>query len=254
MFAVTSKSAFTLVELLSVIALIAILSFLAVPAIQSLSKAGGFTKAVYDMADSLNLARSYAVAQNTYVYVGLTEVDVTQLPSASPQVNAGIGGRLILAAVATNDGTNGMNGTPSPGAWSSNYAGSNLTLVRQAQVFDFLHVAAAAFGAGTGTMARPASTPVLLAASSGIGTFSLPLVTTLGNGKYNFNTPTSAIITYNPHGSVLDVNGNPVQRLEIDLQPMSGTKTPPAPGGVNQGNLAAIVIDGTTGAVTVYRP
>ena len=92
---------FTLVELLVVIAIIVLLSFLAIPAIQSLGKAGGFTKGVYDMADSLNLARSYAVAQNTYVYVGLTEVDVTQSPSASPQVNSGIGGRVILAAVSS---------------------------------------------------------------------------------------------------------------------------------------------------------
>lgn len=257
---------FTLIELLVVIAIIALLSFLAVPAIESLGKAGGFSKAVYDMADSLNLARSYAVAQNTYVYVGLTEVDVTQLPSASPQAYSGIGGRVILAAVATNDGTNGMNGAPlSAGTWSADYTpnsgpnqtpGGNLTLVRQAQVFDFLHIATVAFPAGTGTMDRPTPSTVVLPAQAGaVGSFSLPLGTALGGGKYNFYTSTpSATITYNPHGSVLDASGNPVQRLEIDLQPMSGAKIPPSPGNANQGNLAAIVIDGTTGAVTVYRP
>src|SRR5260370_21233767 len=79
-----STKGFTLVELLVVITIIAILAFLALPAIQGLQKGGGFAKAVYDISDSLNLARSYALANNTYFFVGLTEGDRTQSMTAVP--------------------------------------------------------------------------------------------------------------------------------------------------------------------------
>src|SRR5258708_3064969 len=81
-----NAAGFTLVELLTVISIAGILAILGVPAVQSLQNAGGFNKSVYAMADSINLARSYAMANNTYVYVGLTEVDRTQNILASPQV------------------------------------------------------------------------------------------------------------------------------------------------------------------------
>src|SRR5260221_13547998 len=120
-----STKGFTLVELLVVISIIAILAFLALPAIQGLQKGGGFAKAVYDISDSLNLARSYALANNTYVFVGLTEVDRTQSITAAPQTTGM--GRVALAMVASKDGTN-------------NPASGNLTQVRPTQIFDFLHI------------------------------------------------------------------------------------------------------------------
>jgi prepilin-type N-terminal cleavage/methylation domain-containing protein len=242
------KGGFTLVELLTVLSITAILAVLTVPAIQGLQSAGGFNKSVYAMADSLNLARSYAFANNTYVYVGLTEVDRTQNPLASPQ-NPGVG-RVALSVVATTDGTSDV------GSFST--TGTNLTQVRQIQTFDFFHVASTVFPTvTTGNMARPANvstTPALIPAASAPGTpFSLPLGSTSGSGKYNFTNTHTQVICFNPQGGVL-LNGTAVQWLEIDVQPMVGTVTPAAPANVNKGNQAAVIIDGVTGAVNVYRP
>ncbi len=244
------KRGFTLVEMLTVVSIAALLAVLSLPALQGLQTAGGFDKSVYAMVDSLNLARSYAMANNTYVYVGLTEVNRAQNPGASPQV-VGVG-RVALSIVATMDGTSDAS------SWSTD--GTNLTQVRQVQTFDFFHIASTVFPtATTGNMARPANvatTPVLIPASDPpVTPFSLPLGSNVssGSGKYNFNNTNTQVICFNPQGGVL-LNGTAVQWLEIDVQPMLGTVTPTVPLNVNRGNQAALVIDGVTGAVNVYRP
>ena len=121
---------FSLVELLTVISIAGILAVLTVPAMQGLQQSGNFNRSLYALSDSLNLARSYAMANNTYVYAGLTEVDCTQSTLASPQVNNGVGGRVILSIVATKDGTSDSS------SWSA--TGANLVQVRQPQIYDFL--------------------------------------------------------------------------------------------------------------------
>lgn len=246
----SSTRGFTLVEMLTVISIAGILAVLSVPAMQGLQNAGGFNKSVYAMADSFSLARSYAVANNTYVYVGLTEVDRTQNPGTSPQI-AGVG-RVALSIVATTDGTSDAS------AWSN--TGANLTQVRQVQTFDFFHIASTVFPTTTtGAMARAANvttTPAVIpAASNPVTPFSLPLGSdvTTGSGKYYFKNTNAQIVCFNPQGGVL-LNGAAVQWLEIDVQPVAGTLTPTTPTNVNQGNQAALIIDGITGAVNVYRP
>lgn len=64
------RSAFSLIELLIVIAIIAMLSALALPAFNSIRNAGGLTKTASDIAGILEQARAYAMAQNTYTWVG----------------------------------------------------------------------------------------------------------------------------------------------------------------------------------------
>jgi len=68
--AMSERRAFSLLELLVVIAIIAALSALALPAFNSIRGAGGLTKTGSDMAGILEQARTYAMSQNTYVWVG----------------------------------------------------------------------------------------------------------------------------------------------------------------------------------------
>lgn len=60
----------TLVELLVVISLIALMASFGGSALQSLVGGGSTNKAVSDLAGTLELARSFAMANNTYVRVG----------------------------------------------------------------------------------------------------------------------------------------------------------------------------------------
>lgn len=88
-----SAKGFTLLELLTVMGMLGIMVALVVPAFQVIVGARGVSQAVYDVVGLLELARSEAVARQTYVWVGLE--------------TATEGGSLELrmAAVASRDGS-----------------------------------------------------------------------------------------------------------------------------------------------------
>jgi len=238
-----------LVELIVVIAIIAILTALVLPAIQGLQNAGRFGTSVYEIADSVNSARSYAMGEGTYVYLGLTEVNRTLDPSVSPQAS-GLG-RVVVASVASKDGTNQTT------TWAGSYAnGADLTLVRASQLFDFLYIAPVLPTTATGKMARPSTGVDNIKTGTSLfqnpfpqTPFSLPLGSAPNAGKYNF----SSAIPFNPQGAIV-LNGTAVQWIEIDFQPYTGPAAPAEPPSATQGNQAALMIDGATGAARVYRP
>jgi prepilin-type N-terminal cleavage/methylation domain-containing protein len=253
------KAGFTLIELLVVMAIIALLTFILIPALAGLQKAGSFSKGVYDMSDAINFARSSAMGGNTFVYLGLTELDRTQSPGANPQL-AGLG-EVALAAVSTTDGTSDttFSAASQTTSWTPPYSGANLTLLRPVQIFDFLYIAPQFQlpTATSGGMGRPSQGVDYLKVGSTLfptatfptTPFTVPLGPSSTGGKYNF---TSAI-PFSPQGSIV-LNGTAAQWIEIDLQPYQGGAAPAAPTSATQGNQAALMIDGATGSITVYRP
>ena len=68
-------SGFSLIELLAVMGIVAMLAVASTPAIRSLGGAGTVNKAVADSSRVLELARVYAMANNTYVRVALARID-----------------------------------------------------------------------------------------------------------------------------------------------------------------------------------
>src|SRR5213592_1192477 len=74
-------SGFTLVELLVVIGIIILLTALLTPAFTNLKSAGDVTSAAYTIKGVLEQARTYAMANNTYTWVGFYEENTTD---ASP--------------------------------------------------------------------------------------------------------------------------------------------------------------------------
>jgi len=61
---------FSLIELLVVMGIIGVLASLAIPAFSSIGQAKGVTEAAYQVASAIDLARSEAVARQTYVWLG----------------------------------------------------------------------------------------------------------------------------------------------------------------------------------------
>src|SRR5439155_24028108 len=113
-----------------------------VAALTSFKSAGDLTKTGNEGAGALEQARDYAMANQTFVWVGLKEVDITNDPSVSPQTAGN--GRIAIAIVASKDGTRGYDVTnsslPNP-AWTSYNSGANLLAVGKLQHLENAHLA-----------------------------------------------------------------------------------------------------------------
>src|SRR3954447_13251445 len=86
--------AFSLLELMVVMAIMILLAGLIAPAFTSLKGAGDITSAAYTIKGVLDQARTYAMANNTYTWVGLYEEDASQ-PSTNPATPGT--GRVVLS-------------------------------------------------------------------------------------------------------------------------------------------------------------
>jgi hypothetical protein len=192
------------------------------------------------------------MAKNTFVYVGFTEVQAPQAGTGSTSGN----GCVVVVAMATRDGTRGFdaNSSDPAGSWSSNYNnGSNLLLVNKPLYVNNLHLPAQQ-EASTANMARPAlssSSDLINGPSIQSETpLAYPLGSPLTGGQYTFNR----VIYFDPTGAShmqlpTTTSGEIDPYLEVDLQPTHGTSVQST-----AANLAAIQIDGMTGAIRVYRP
>ena len=98
------EGGFTLLELLIVVGIIGLLLVLIAPAFTTIKGGTDVTSAAYTIQAALDTARTYAKANNTYVWVGFYEenVDNPGSPNASPPPV----GRLLMSIVASKDGTN----------------------------------------------------------------------------------------------------------------------------------------------------
>jgi prepilin-type N-terminal cleavage/methylation domain-containing protein len=254
--------AFTLIELLVVTGLIAIMAGLAGPALVAIKGGQDVTKTAYDISGILDQARAYAMANNTYVYVGMEEVDGSKNSSITPQLS-GVG-RVALAVVASDDGTSDIDQNG-----NLVITGTNFTAISKVLLLEGTHLAAAGVlngssvavnsdgSVGAGRMKRPAiSTDYFVLASgtsSGAGAqFPWPLGATYNSSaaRYNFNT----VIDFDPQGVAriqTAGNSNTIgQYMEIGLLPAHGNVAPRTV----PPNVAAIQIDAMTGATSIYRP
>src|SRR5215211_7782998 len=99
------NSAFSLVELITVVAIIVALSLLLAPAFTNMKSASDVTSAAYTIKEVLDQARSYAMTNHTYTWVGFYEEDATGSTPANIAPPYAGKGRIVLAVVAAKNGT-----------------------------------------------------------------------------------------------------------------------------------------------------
>jgi len=223
---------FSMVELLVVLAIISIMSAVAVTAIASLGKADGFNIAMSSVSLVLERARAYAMANNTYVFVGIEETDAAQTATDIQQTGGGHIGRVAIQAFASVDGT-------------MNLASSNLVSINKLQILNNVDIPASLSQTSGALAGRPTTTP-----DFNMGASSFPVLSnasSITSRNYTFNK----VIAFDSLGVVHVPAATPssgYQYIEIDVQPTNGNVIPS-----KVSNVGVVEIDATTGAVTVYH-
>jgi Tfp pilus assembly protein FimT len=248
--------AFTLIEMIVVVSIIVLMSLLLVPAFNLVRGGTDFTSSLYNVSEFLDQARAFAMANNTYVYVGFQEVDVSQSPGAVPQsayTSGGAGGRIGLYAIASS---NGVSSLPSSGT-------SGFLSITKLRRFDNVHLASVNLGGG-GSISASAVPGIVLSGTNLYNTTAMatPLFTyPVGNNsvltpsvtstpQYSFGNQS---LQFDPQGVPRVITsgtvGNLMQYIAIGFQQTHGNIVPATEPAME----AAIQIDGMSGVNRIFR-
>jgi len=229
-----------MVEMLVVLSIASILSLLVTAGFRSIlgSVENG---QVSDIANTLTRARAYAMANNTYVFVGIQEVDASKASTVTQTAGTG---RIAVTVVASSDGTRGY-----PTSISASTSLTSLNVVVPVRHYDNLHLLTSV-GTGVSNLPNTTTSGATYNADSqtSLTTFTWPL----GSASPQYPTfgSNGTVIQFNPRGEAQIVTGaytdSILQWIEIDLAPTHGTT-------VSGSNPATILIDGASGSVTTYR-
>jgi prepilin-type N-terminal cleavage/methylation domain-containing protein len=238
---------FSLTELLAAIAIMAVLTVLAIPAFTSMASAGSMTSASYAISGAIQTARSYAMAHDTYTWLGFFEED-GNAGSTNP-ATAGTG-RVILSMVASTDGT--MTYSSSATA-PITLSPTRLIQIRNLMRVPYVHLKSFTNGAGGGTTF--ATRPPLSSANARIGDTTVPVSSALPSFQYPVGSASPAqytftkVLQFSPRGEVLDsaMSGVMTPLIEVGLQPVRGDVV------TNSQNFVALQIAGISGNVILYR-
>jgi len=259
-------SGLTLIELLVVIGIMILLTALLTPAFTNLKSAGDVTSAAYTIKGVLEQARTYAMANNTYTWVGLYEEDGSQSSTNPPTPGVG---RLVMSVVASKDGTTvyDPNGNLNPDPIDP----SKLVQLNKLVKIDNVHLPLFTIGSSTGSTfdTRPAlqNDPVVGYNDSRFGELNGNPTAPTTNAKFPFQYPVgntapaaqytfTKTLQFNPRGEGRINSTYDVRRvIEIGLIPTHQNVAPtPTPSAGNYaGNVVAVQLNGFVGNVKIFR-
>src|SRR5438874_1148547 len=259
-------SGFTLIELMVVIGIMILVAALLTPAFTNLKSAGDVTSAAYTIKGVLEQARTYAMANNTYTWVGLYEEDGSQSSTNPPTPGVG---RLVMSVVASKDGTTvydpNSNLNPDP------IDPSKLVQLTKLVKIDNVHLPLFTIGSSTGSTfdTRPAlqNDPVVGYNDSRFGELNGNPTAPTTNAKFPFQYPVgnpapaaqytfTKTLQFNPRGEGRINSTYDVRRvIEMGLIPTHQNVAPtPTPSAGNYaGNVVVVQLNGFAGNVKIFR-
>ena len=241
-------------ELMFVIAIMILVAAFIAPAFTNLKSAGDVTSAAYTIKGVLEQARTYAMANNTYTWVGFYEENVSN-PS-SPNSNTPAIGRVVMSIVASKDGTEVYTSVGSPAA-DMDAAGTRLLQVGKLTKLDNMHLRTFSNGTGTGgTFPTRPAVPGGSPDNAKIGDtspdpslryFHYPATGTEAAAQYKFRK----MIQFSLRGECRPQNDNYEMRavIEVGFQPVHGTVIP----ALDDSKDCAVQLTGFSGNTKIYQ-
>jgi prepilin-type N-terminal cleavage/methylation domain-containing protein len=237
----TRAGGFSLVEMLCVVAIISVLTSLVTFSVLGTKTSRDLANGAYNIQGMIEQARTYAMAENTYTWIGFFEEN-----PASPGT-AGTG-QIVVSIVASANGMNLVTSANAPQLPSA-----NLTQVMKLTKIPNVHLAVVP----TASVTRPALASASPSDTYQVGStdfpdpitsswsFVFPLGASTSSASYKF----TQIIQFNPQGDATRISDNPTTLMEIGLQPAHGGTT-----STGTANFAVLQVAGIGGQVITYRP
>ncbi len=253
---------FTLIELVSVIAILGLLTALLLSPIASLTTAEDINTAAHKIASVLDAGRAYAMANNTYVWVGLYEENAMALEPSNTTPPYPGQGRIILATVASKNGTSDCQDPNSTTANRIPLIPNQIAQVGRLTVIENLHLTD--IGPPQSSLPNASDPNAINGRPKSPYTFGSPTVDYQNRissddthapfnqtlhpftiQEYTFHKT----IRFNPRGEA-NINGTYALRrvAEIGLRPTHGDAVD-----LNSNNVVAIQFGGLSGKCRIYR-
>jgi prepilin-type N-terminal cleavage/methylation domain-containing protein len=250
-----SAGAFSLIELLVVVSILAIVMALITPAVNALKGGNDVTSAAFEISGLLQQARTFAITNNTYVWVGFYEEDAEATTPTNDTPPYDGKGKVVIAVIASKDGTTIVD---------DNASGTvALDPARFYAVSKLVNIA----GIHLTDIGAPPATPPTSARSDSLDVRSgLPYSTSQdpqtkrnrisSDSDVDTVRPFTALgytfyktIRFSPRGEAnLNSTYRPRRVAEIGLRPTRGSVVD-----LNTPNVAAVQLTGIGGRVNIYR-
>jgi prepilin-type N-terminal cleavage/methylation domain-containing protein len=239
---------FTLLELLIVVGIIGLLLVLAAPAFVTIKGGTDVTSAAYTIKGALDTARSYAISNDTYTWVGFLEENVDN--PASPNPNMPAVGRLVMSIVASKDRTTIYVDPNNPADIDPTRLIQVGKLIKIDNVHAWTHTDAPN-GTGSTFDTRPNVASAYCIGDSTPPNSATPFQYPVGNGPPSPQYIFRKAVQFSPTGEArINNNANTLQpTAEIALEPTHGATVPSSV----PKNSVAIQFTGIGANVRIYR-
>jgi hypothetical protein len=211
---------------------------LMLPSLTSQKGAGDMNRAASQIGSVLDLARTYAAANNTYTWVGFYEENANAAAATDVKPPYPGKGRVVLAIVASKDGSQLDSSSNAPVTLTA----TEVTPVQKITKLENVHVTYLGAPGGSSSDAidgRPTASALVNSESADAANFPFTA------GGYTFYKT----IRFSPRGeAVLNGASSISSLIEIGLEPTRGNVVD-----TKNKNVVALQVSGIVGNVRVYR-